>query len=50
MFAGTSRQSQTLVGGEENLLVIQISLCHILKHLEDREALSVHIYSLLHLV
>ena len=26
------------------MLLIQISLCYILKHLEDRKALSVHIY------
>ena len=28
----------------KNLLVIQVSLCYILKHLEDRETLSVHFY------
>ena len=26
------------------MLLIQASLCYILKHLEDRKALSVHIY------
>ena len=26
------------------MLLIQVSLCYILKHLEDRKALSVHIY------
>ena len=34
MFISSSRQSQTK-RSEENLLVIQVSLCHILKHLED---------------
>ena len=29
---------------EKNLLDIQVSVCYILKHLEDRKALSVHIY------
>ena len=37
-----SRQNQTL-GGEENLFAIQVNVCYILKHLEDRKALSVHI-------
>ena len=36
MFTSISRQNQTL-GGEENLLGIQISVCYILKHLEDRK-------------
>ena len=31
-----SKQNQT-VGGEENLLDIQISVCYIMKHLEDRK-------------
>ena len=26
------------------MLAIQVNVCHILKHLEDRKALSVHIY------
>ena len=43
MFASILRENQTL-GGEENLLATQISVCYILKHLEDRKALSVHIY------
>ena len=33
--------------GEENLLVIQFSVCYILKQLEDRKAWSVHIYYIL---
>ena len=37
MFAGISRQKQT-VGGEENLFDVQVSVCYILKHLEDRKA------------
>ena len=32
------------MGGVENLLDIQVSICYILKHLEDREAWSVNIY------
>ena len=43
MFKSISRQNQTF-GGEENLLAIQVNVCYILKHLEDRKALSVHIY------
>ena len=43
MFTGISRQNQTL-GGEENMLDIQVKVCYILKHLEDRKVLSVHIY------
>ena len=31
--------------GEENMLAIQVNVCYILKHLEDRKALSVHIYN-----
>ena len=27
-----------------NLIVVQVSVCYILKHLEDRKAWSVHIY------
>ena len=34
-FTSISRQNQTL-RGEENLLDIQVSVCYILKHLEDR--------------
>ena len=37
------RQDQFLEG-EENLLVVQVSVCYILKHLKDRKAGSVHIY------
>ena len=37
MFISSSRQNQNL-GGEENLLVIQVSVSYILKHLEDRKA------------
>ena len=29
---------------QECMLLIQVSLCHILKHLEDTKALSVYIY------
>ena len=43
MFTSISRQNQTL-GGEENLLAIQVNICYILKHLEVRKALPVHIY------
>ena len=43
MFTSISRQNQ-IVGGEENLLDIQVSVCYILKHLEGRKALSVHTY------
>ena len=43
MFTSISRQSQTL-GAEENMLAIQVDVCYILKHLEDRKALPVHIY------
>ena len=43
MFTIISRQNKTL-GREENLLAIQVSVCYILKHLEDRKARSVHIY------
>ena len=43
MFTSILRQNRTL-GGEENLFDIQVSVCYILKHLEDRKALSVHIY------
>ena len=42
MFTSISRQNQTS-RGEENLLVVQDNVCYILKHLEDRKALSVHI-------
>ena len=42
MFTSISRQNQTS-RGEENLLVVQVNVCYILKHLEDRKALSVHI-------
>ena len=31
-------------GGKENTLAIQVNVCYILKHLEDRKVLSVHIY------
>ena len=41
MFTSISRQNQAL-GGEENLLAIQVNVCYILKHLEDRKALSVN--------
>ena len=37
MFTSISRQNQTL-RVEENLLDIQVSVCYILKHLEDRKA------------
>ena len=43
MFTSTSRQNRT-VGVEKNLLNIQVSVCYILKHVEDRKALSVRIY------
>ena len=43
MFTSISRQNQTL-GSEENLLAVQVNVCYILKHLEDRKALSVLIY------
>ena len=43
MLRSISRQNQTL-GGEENLLSIQVSVSYILKQLEDRKVLSVHIY------
>ena len=43
MFSSISRQNQT-VEGEENLFDILVSACYILKHLEDRGALPVHIY------
>ena len=42
LFTNILRQNQTL-GGEENLLAIQVYVCYILKHLEDRKALSVHV-------
>ena len=41
MFTSISRQNLAL-GGEENLLAIQVNVCYILKHLEDRKALSVN--------
>ena len=41
MFTSISRQNQAL-GGEENPLAIQVNVCYILKHLEDRKALSVN--------
>ena len=37
IFTSVSRQNQP-VGGVENLLDIQVSVCYILKHLEDRKA------------
>ena len=43
MFPSISRQNQTL-GGEENLFSIQVNVWYILKHSEERKALSVHIY------
>ena len=43
MSTSISRQNQTL-GGDENLLNIQVSVCYIPKHLEDSEALFVHKY------
>ena len=43
MFTSISRQNQTL-GGEENMLAIQVNVRYILKHLKDRKALTVHIY------
>ena len=43
MFTIISRQNKTL-GGKENLLDIQVGVCYILKHLEDRKAWSVHIH------
>ena len=42
MFTNISRQNQTL-GGEENMLAIQVNVCYNLKYLEDKNALSVHI-------
>ena len=39
MFTCISWRNQT-VEGEENLLDIQVRLCYILKHLEDRKALT----------
>ena len=42
MFTSTSRKNKTL-GGEENLLDIEISVCYVLKHLEDKKVWSVHI-------
>ena len=39
MFTSSSRYIKSDSGRcEENLLVIEISLCYILKHLEDRKA------------
>ena len=35
MFTRISRQNQTL-GGEENMFAIQVNVCYILKHLEER--------------
>ena len=43
MFTSVSKQNQAL-GGEENLLAIQVNVCYILKHVEDRKASTVHIY------
>ena len=43
MFPSISRQDQTS-GGEEDMFAIQVNVCCILKHLEVRKALSVHIY------
>ena len=43
MFTSISRQNQTL-RVEKNLLDIQVSVCYILQHIDDRKALSVHIY------
>ena len=42
LFTGISRQNQTL-GGEDNLLAIEVNVFYILKHLEDKKALSVHL-------
>ena len=42
-FSSISRQNDTL-GSEENLLAILVHVCYILKHLEDRKAVSVNIY------
>ena len=39
MFNSISMQNQTL-GGEENPFTIPVNVCYILKHLEDRKALS----------
>ena len=44
MFTSISRQNHQTLGGEKNLLAIQANVCYILKHLEDKKALSVHIY------
>ena len=36
--------SLDFVGGEKSLLAIQANVSYILKHVEGRKALSVHIY------
>ena len=43
MFTSISKQNQA-VGGEENMLAIEVNVCYVLKHVEDRKALSVNIY------
>ena len=43
MADNSSGKCQNL-GGEENLLVTQVSVRYIQKHSEDRKARSVHIY------
>ena len=43
MFTSMSRLNHQTLGGED-MLAIQVNVCYILKHLEDRKALSVHIY------
>ena len=37
-------QGKICRSSEENLIVIEVSLCYILKHLEDRKAWALHIY------
>ena len=43
IFTSISRQNQT-VGGVENLLDIQVSVCYIVKHLENKKASYIRIY------
>ena len=43
VFTNISRQNQTL-GGKENMPAVQVKVSYILKHFEDRKALSVRIY------
>ena len=42
MFVSSPKRSDSGMS-KEDLLVIQVSVCYIVKHLEDREGLSVHI-------